>query len=170
MRGLDYYTKTVFEIIMEGQREGLALCGGGRYDGLVEQISGRSVPGVGFGIGVERIIMELDRRGIHLPEPLVCEAYVANIEKERLAQAFDMTQQLRKLGLKAECDHMDRGLRAQFKYANKLGVPLLLMVGGEEMDRGMVKFRDMQDGREWEVSMEDAAHTALEHIRQAGGK
>ncbi len=170
VRGLDYYTKTVFEIIMEGQREGLALCGGGRYDGLVEQIGGPSLPGVGFGIGIERIIMEFERRDIKVPEPLVCEVYVANIEKERLPLAFQQTQLLRQLGIKAECDHMDRSLRAQFKYANKLGAPLLMMVGGEEHERGVVKLRDMSDGREWEVPIDQAAEEASKHINQMGGR
>ncbi len=170
VRGLDYYTRTVFEIIMDGQREGLALCGGGRYDGLVEEIGGPSLPGVGFGIGIERIIMELQRREIPVPEPLVSEVYVANIERESFLSAFQLTGQLRAMGVKADCDHMDRSLRAQFKYANKLGAPLLALVGGDEWSRGVVKLRDMAVGREWEVPAEQAAQAILAQVKETGGQ
>lgn len=156
VRGLDYYTKTVFEIIMHGVREGLALCGGGRYDGLVAMLGGPDLPAVGFGIGMERILMELENRGISIPEPAQYQAYVANIESESLTAAFQLTLGLRSAGLRAECDHNSRSLRAQFKYANKLDVRMLVMVGGEEMQRGNVRLRDMQTGEETEIPLDGA--------------
>lgn len=156
VRGLDYYTKTVFEIIMHGVREGLALCGGGRYDGLVAMLGGPDLPAVGFGIGMERILMELENRGISIPEPAQYQAYVANIEPESLTAAFQLTLGLRSAGLRAECDHNSRSLRAQFKYANKLDVRMLVMVGGEEMQRGNVRLRDMQTGEETEIPLDGA--------------
>lgn len=156
VRGLDYYTKTVFEIIMHGQREGLALCGGGRYDGLVEQLEGPPLCGVGFGIGIERIIMELDNRGIDLPEPELFEIFVANIEKDAFDKAFELTLSLREAGFRADCDHVGRNLRAQFKYANKLKVATMVIVGGEELKRGYVKLRDMQSGSEIELPIVNA--------------
>ena len=156
VRGLDYYTKTVFEIIMHGQREGLALCGGGRYDGLVEQLEGPPLCGVGFGIGIERIIMELDNRGIDLPEPELFEIFVANIEKDAFDKAFELTLSLREAGFRTDCDHVGRNLRAQFKYANKLKVATMVIVGGEELERGNVKLRDMQSGSESELPILNA--------------
>lgn len=156
VRGLDYYTKTVFEIIMHGVREGLALCGGGRYDGLVAMLGGPDLPAVGFGIGMERILMELENRSISIPEPAQYQAYVANIEPDSLTAAFQLTLALRFAGLRAECDHNGRSLRAQFKYANKLDVRMLVMVGGEEMQRGNVRLRDMQTGEETEIPLDGA--------------
>lgn len=156
VRGLDYYTKTVFEIIMHGVREGLALCGGGRYDGLVAMLGGPDLPAVGFGIGMERILMELENRSISIPEPAQYQAYVANIEPDSLTAAFQLTLALRFAGLRAECDHTGRSLRAQFKYANKLNVRMLVMVGGEEMQRGNVRLRDMQTGEETEIPLDGA--------------
>lgn len=156
VRGLDYYTKTVFEIIMHGQREGMALCGGGRYDGLVEQLDGPSLPAVGFGIGIERVLMELETKGIELPEPPVYEAFVANIAEQDFTRAFELVLALRAAGIRADCDHTGRNLRAQFKYANKLGIRVMAIVGGEELERGNIRLRDMQSGEEKEVPAQDA--------------
>ena len=159
VRGLDYYTKTVFEIIMHGEREGLALCGGGRYDGLVEQIGGPSLSGVGFGIGIERIIIELEKKGALPEEPALCEVYVANIDRDAFEQAFTLCQRLRGAGVKAESDHTGRSLKAQFKYANKLAALSVLMVGGDELSRGMVKWRDMASGEEEELPVGGAVES-----------
>lgn len=163
VRGLDYYTKTVFEIIMHGEREGLALCGGGRYDGLVEQVGGPELCGVGFGIGVERIIIELEKKGALPKEPPLCEVYVANIDEDAFEQAFTLCQDLRSAGVKADSDHTGRSLRAQFKYANKLDALSVLMVGGEELSRGMVKWRDMQSGEEMELPLGGAVEQLKAH-------
>ena len=159
VRGLDYYTKTVFEIIMQGEREGLALCGGGRYDMLVEQIGGPELAGVGFGIGMERILMVLEARGITLPQPPACDVFVANIDAEAFQSAFALTQKLRKQGLRADCDHTGRSLKAQFKYANKIGVQMIAIIGGEELTRGKIKLKMMATGGEQEMPLGDAAQT-----------
>ena len=156
VRGLDYYTKTVFEIIMHGRREGLALCGGGRYDGLVEQLDGPPLAGVGFGIGIERILMELETRGAELPSPTLYDVFVANIAPDNFTRAFELTLTLRESGIKADCDHTGRNLRAQFKYANKLGIRMMAIVGGDELERGNILLRDMQSGEETEVPAQNA--------------
>ena len=165
VRGLDYYTKTVFEIIMHGQREGLALCGGGRYDGLVEQLEGPPLCGVGFGIGIERIIMELDKRDIVLPEPDLFQIFVANIDKDAFTKAFELTLSLREAGFKTDCDHVGRNLRAQFKYANKLKVAIMVIVGGEELERGNVKVRDMISGSETELPIGNALEIITQMLK-----
>lgn len=156
VRGLDYYTKTVFEIIMQSGREGLALCGGGRYDGLVEQLGGPALPGVGFGIGTERILMELSNQGIVVEDPSVSDVFVAQITAEDKADAFSMMQKLRNEGIKAECDHVGRSLKAQFKYANKINARFIVMVGGDEGLRGMVRMRNLTTREESEMTSADA--------------
>ncbi len=167
VRGLDYYTKTVFEIIMQSGREGLALCGGGRYDGLVEQLGGPSLQGVGFGIGTERILMELNNQGIQVPGPSTTEVFIAQITPEDKIDAFILMQRLRAKGIQAECDHVGRSLKAQFKFANKMNVGHLIMVGGDEKLRGMVKLRNMQTREESEMT-QDAVVDYFSNNRKVG--
>lgn len=157
VRGLDYYTKTVFEIIMQSEREGLALCGGGRYDSLVTQLDGPALPGVGFGIGTERIMMELLSQGIELPVESVCDVFVANLSADDRPQAFQVVSCLRDKRIKADMDHVGRSLKAQFKYAGKIGARHVVMVGGEEALRGNVKVRDMETREECETPVNDIA-------------
>ena len=157
VRGLDYYTKTVFEIIMQSGREGLALCGGGRYDGLVKELGGPETPAAGFGIGTERILMELKNANA-LPEcPSITDVYVANLGAEMAAPAFTFCQNLRKNGVKADCDLAGRSLKAQFKFADKIGAKFVALVGGDEYERGVIKLRDMATKEEKEISLETAA-------------
>lgn len=152
VRGLDYYTKTVFEVIMHSERGGMALCGGGRYDGLVEELGGPALSAIGFGMGMERIIMELEHQGIEVPNNADLEVFVCHIAKEDMPKSFRITIDLRNNGIGAECDHMDRSLKAQFKYANKLGARYIIMVGGEEAERGNVKIRNLETREETEIS------------------
>ncbi|MCR4886593.1 MAG: histidine--tRNA ligase [Clostridiales bacterium] len=157
VRGLDYYTKTVFEIIMQSGREGLALCGGGRYDGLVSQLGGPDTPAAGFGIGVERILMELRNQDLLPPAPAVADVYVANLGAEMKIPAFAFAQSLRDLGVRADSDLAGRSLKAQFKFADKIGARYVAIVGGDEYARGVVKLRDMQTKEEKELPLESAA-------------
>ena len=157
VRGLDYYTRTVFEVIMQTGREGLALCGGGRYDNLIEQLGGPDMPAAGFGLGLERILLELKNQGLEPPAPSVTDVYVANIGDERRPDAFTLTQQLRANGVKADSDLCVRSLKAQFKFADKLGARLIVMVGGDEFDRGTVRVRDLQTREEQEIPIGEAA-------------
>ena len=165
VRGLDYYTKTVFEIIMQAGREGLALCGGGRYDGLVEQLGGPATPAAGFGIGTERILMELKNQGLLPDMPTTTDVYVANLGADMKIPAFTFAQRLRDLGVKADCDLAGRSLKAQFKFADKIGARYVALVGGDEYERGVVKLRDMQTKEEKELPVE----TAAEEIRNIIG-
>lgn len=157
VRGLDYYTKTVFEIIMQSGREGLALCGGGRYDGLVEELGGPATPAAGFGIGAERILMELKNQGLTPAAPTVTDVYVANLGADMAAPAFTLTQALRARGIKADSDLAGRSLKAQFKFADKLGARLVVIAGGDEYARGTVRVRDMHTKEEKEIPLENAA-------------
>ncbi|MBR6185242.1 MAG: histidine--tRNA ligase [Clostridia bacterium] len=157
VRGLDYYTKTVFEIIMQSGREGLALCGGGRYDGLVEQLGGPATHAAGFGIGAERILMELKNQNL-LPEmPAATDVYVANLGADMKIPAFTFTQALRDHSVKADCDLTGRSLKAQFKFADKIGAKYVALIGGEEYERGVVKLRNMATKEEKELPLASAA-------------
>lgn len=166
VRGLDYYTKTVFEIIMQSGREGLALCGGGRYDNLVEQLGGPATPAAGFGIGAERILMELKNQGLTPPAPTTTDVFVANLGAEMKIPAFTFTQQLRDQNIKADCDLNGRSLKAQFKYADKIGAPYVAILGGEEYERGTVKIRDMKTKEEEEIPLESAGNRIGEIVLQ----
>ena len=157
VRGLDYYTKTVFEVMVSRGREGLALCGGGRYDGLVEQLGGPATPAAGFGIGTERIIMELENQGVTLPQPPLCDVYIANLGAEAKQPAYLLCQQLRDLGVRAEEDLCGRSLKAQFKYADKIAARYIVIVGGDELARGTVKARTLSTREEQEIPLDGAA-------------
>lgn len=156
VRGLDYYTKTVFEIVMNSPRGELALCGGGRYDGLVKEIGGPELPGVGFGIGTERILLELQNQGIAPEEQRVTDVFIASLGEEGRLPAFDLCMDLRNAGIRADWDHLDRSLKAQFRYADKLGVKLIGIMGGDELQKGALRIKNMLDGQEKEVSLKDA--------------
>ncbi len=156
VRGLDYYTKTVFEIIMQSGREGLALCGGGRYDGLVKELGGPDTPAAGFGIGTERILMELKNMGALPPAPSITDVYVANLGEDMAAPAFTFCQRLRACGVKADCDLAGRSLKAQFKFADKIGAAFVALVGGEEYARGVIKLRNMATKEEREIPLAEA--------------
>ena len=163
VRGLDYYTKTVFEIVVETPDGKLTVCGGGRYDNLVEQIGDQSIPAVGFGMGLERVLMQLDADGVEIPKPAWYEVFVTYMGANR-PQAFALVQQLRAAGIRADLDHCGRSLKAQFKYANKTGAPVTAVIGDDEAASGTVKLKRMSDGEERTVSVEDAA-VAVEEMK-----
>lgn len=153
VRGLDYYTKTVFEIISTGIGAQGTVCGGGRYDGLVEEIGGPVTPGIGFGMGIERLILVLESLGIDLPEPSVCDVYVCTLGDAASMKGFSITAELRQQGVKAECDHMGRSMKAQLKYANKIGVSKVIIIGDDEIEKGVAVVRDMTKSEESTVPL-----------------
>ncbi|MDY5730246.1 MAG: histidine--tRNA ligase [Eubacteriales bacterium] len=158
VRGLDYYTKTVFEFVQETETGVLTVCGGGRYDNLIEQLGGPKTPAVGFGLGIERLIMlmeESQERRKAAPD-----VYIANITKEDLALSYQLLLSLRRNGIKSEMDHSGRSLKAQFKFANKVDAKYILLVGGEELQNGKLKIRNLETKEETEFPFENA----IEHI------
>ena len=161
VRGLDYYTKTVFELVTATKDGNLTVCGGGRYDNLVEQIGEQSIPAVGFGMGLERVLMLLDGEGIEIPRPAWYDVFVTYMG-ENGQRAFALVQQLRRAGIKADMDHCGRSLKAQFKFANKTGAPLTAVIGDEEAANGAVKIKRMADGEEKTVPVEQAVGTITE--------
>ena len=155
VRGLDYYTKTVFELITKTKAGNLTVCGGGRYDHLVEQLGGPDTPAVGFGMGIERVLALLDGEGVVIPRPAQYDVFVTYMGEHRL-DAFRLVQVFREAGLKADMDHCSRSLKAQFKYANKTGSPVTATIGDEEAETGTVKLRNMESREEITVQTADA--------------
>ena len=153
MRGLDYYTKTVFEIISGG----FTVCGGGRYDGLVEEIGGDRTPAVGFGLGIERLILRLAEAGVELPGGEKIALYIAPMGDSAAARAAKIVYDLRRGGISAECDHMSRSLKAQMKYADKLGALYTVVLGDNELECGRARIKNMQSGEQTEVGLDALA-------------
>lgn len=153
VRGLDYYTKTVFEFVSNDLGSQSAACGGGRYDGLIEQLGGSHTPGLGFAMGLERLLMIMEAQGIEIPKPRSCELYLANIGETAGLKAFELTQQLRSEGFCVECDTMGRGLKAQMKYADKLGAKFSMVLGDNELAENKAKLKNMETGETKEVAL-----------------
>ncbi len=153
VRGLDYYTKTVFEIIATGIGAQSTVCGGGRYDGLVEELGGKPTPGIGFGMGLERLLLVLDVLGIEIPQPSLCDVYVCTLGAAASEFGFKIASDLRAAGIKAECDHMGRSMKAQMKYAGKIGAGRVIIIGDDEITGGAAVVRDMAKSEESKVAM-----------------
>lgn len=168
VRGLDYYTKTVFEIITDTPNGELTVCGGGRYDGLVEEIGGPAIPAVGFGMGIERVLMLLDQLGDECNVQMEDErpdVFVACLNKALSIHAFKLMNAFRQAGVRADMDHQGRSLKAQFKYADKLGAKHMAIIGDDELAKGVVKLRDMATKEEWEVPLADAPAVLAEKLQ-----
>jgi histidyl-tRNA synthetase len=153
VRGLDYYTKTVFEFINE---EGFTLCGGGRYDGLVHELDEKQdIPAVGFGIGIERILYFLDQEGVAPWQKRDVDLYVGILggNKDVRSVAYQLVTKLRHVGLIVETDYLDRSVKAQMKYANKIGACYSLILGENELDCGKVVVKHMTDGSQEEIEL-----------------
>ena len=152
VRGLDYYTKTVFEFVHTGAGAQGTVCGGGRYDGLIEELGGKPTPAVGFGLGIERLLMVMEAEGAKIPADAVPKIYFCDMGGETRMLAQSLAARLRAKGIWAEHDLMGRGLKAQMKYANKLGAEYTAVIGETELTEGKGKLKRMSDGIETEVA------------------
>lgn len=158
VRGLDYYTKTVYEITHPGLGARDTICGGGRYDGLVELLGGPATPCVGFAMGVEASILAMEAElGAAPDSELTCSVYVVRFDNEGLRSCFELVQRLRGAGIAAEMDFEQRSAKAQMRSAHKLGSPLCFLIGSNELEQQQVLIRDMAGGQQWNVPWEDAA-------------
>ncbi|MBN2248092.1 MAG: histidine--tRNA ligase, partial [Coriobacteriia bacterium] len=158
VRGLDYYTRTVFEVQVDaGLGSQNAIGGGGRYDRLMEQYGGPSTPGLGFALGFERTLLALEAADVEIPAPPRAEVFVARVDDSVTAGVFALTQRLRDVGIAAELDHQARSLKSQFKQADRLGARFVLVVGPDELAAGEVTIRDMTTKEEKRVALESAA-------------
>ena len=150
VRGLDYYTRTVFEISIPGFP---ALCGGGRYGGLSKQLGGPDVEGIGFAMGLERLLMVMEQQGCDFPEPQQCDLYIASMGEAAAEEAFRLTTQLRREGYAVQCDLMGRSVKAQMKYANKIGALYSMVLGDSELEAGSAQLKQMATGTAKPISL-----------------
>lgn len=151
VRGLDYYTRTVFEF--PSKSLGFALGGGGRYDGLVEELGGKPTPGLGFGMGLDRILLALEEQKTEFPVPERCEVYLASMGDKALETAFALAGRLHECGIAADCDLCARGLKAQMKYADRIGAKFTVVIGDDERESGKAELKNMKTGEKQTVSI-----------------
>lgn len=155
VRGLDYYTKTVFEFVSTAIGAQGTVCGGGRYDGLVEHMGGQSTPGLGFGIGIERIMLVMENLGVEFPEPRECELFVASMGEKANIKAGQIVHNLRSEGFYADYDVVGRSLKAQMKYADKIDAKFSIVLGDNELESGKANLKNMETGEVKEVKFDE---------------
>lgn len=149
VRGLDYYTRTVFEFVSDG----LTVCGGGRYDNLVEQCGGKPTGAVGFGMGIERLMMILEKQYGCMEQKSDVLLYIGSMGEKGLFKAQALTLQLRKEGIHAECDTVERSVKAQMKYANKIGALYSAIIGEAELQENKLELKNMTEGTSETISL-----------------
>ena len=153
VRGLDYYTKTVFEIVSGMPGAQGTLCGGGRYDGLIKELGGPDMPAVGFGLGMERLLLIMDQLGVTVEKPLRYELMLLGMGDDGKKLAFVLCQKLRALGICADTDHVGRSVKAQMKYADKAGAANVLVIGDNEISENKALIKNMKTGAQIETSL-----------------
>ena len=155
VRGLDYYTKTVFEFVTTALGSQGTVCGGGRYDNLISQLGGTPTCGVGFGMGIERLLMLMEAENVIIPERENVKLYIATMGDAAYKKAFEIVSALRDKGVKAEVDHAGRGIKAQFKYADKIHAENVVTLGENELASGIAQIKHMADGSLKEVKIDE---------------
>ena len=155
VRGLDYYTRTVFEFVSTSIGAQGTVCGGGRYDGLIEQLGGKPTPAVGYAAGIERLLMVMEQTGVEIPAAPVPTVYIAGMDAECRQKAFALASELRLNGINAEIDLMERSVKAQFKYADKIGAKYVAVIGGNELAEGKANVKCMATGESETVLFAD---------------
>ena len=154
VRGLDYYTKTAFEFVTTKIGAQGTVCGGGRYDHLVEELGGPPIPGVGFGLGIERLLLLMEANEIAIPEENKPEVFVAVVGEAAKAFGLKLCRELRQKGVIAEMDTLARNIKGQFKYADRLGARYTLVIGEDELAKGVVSLKDMSRSEQREISID----------------
>ena len=155
VRGLDYYTKTAFEIISGELGAQNAIGGGGRYDDLVEELGGKSTPAVGFAAGIERMIITINQQKVEWPAEKGLDVFVAKVDEKNKDTAFRLLQKMRNAGLSADMDYSEGSLKSQMRIANKIGVKFTIIVGEEELSKNMVILRNMQTKEQKRIQMDN---------------
>lgn len=153
VRGLDYYTKTVFEFVSNSIGAQGTVCGGGRYDGLIEELGGQKTPSLGFGLGLERLMLLMEAQGCEYPEDARPDLFIAALGEKATLKAIDIAKDMRAEGYSCLYDLNSRSLRAQMKYADKLNAKYIVVIGDSEVEEGVAKLKDMQTGEETEIAL-----------------
>ena len=155
VRGLDYYTRTVFEFVSTDIGAQGTVCGGGRYDKLISELGGGEVPAIGFAAGLERLILLMDNTSVPFPEKPVPAIYIGGMDENSRSKAFELVSKLRQSGVAAECDLMARSVKAQLKYADKCGAKFVAIIGETELESGRVDIKKMADGTRENIALAD---------------
>ncbi len=161
VRGLDYYTKTVFEFVTTDIGAQGTVCGGGRYDGLIETLSGKPCPALGFAMGLERLILTMEKQGLDFAAEDTCDIYIASMGEAAFVKAMQMCAELRADGVSAECDVVGRGLKAQMKYADKLGAKFSVVLGDSELESQTAELKNMQTGEKVTLPIDERFKAAF---------
>lgn len=149
VRGLDYYKRTAFEIISNDLGSQSTVCGGGRYDGLVELIGGpKGFSGIGFGMGAERLLLTLEANDIDIENPNRTDIFIVTIGEKAKLKSFSLLKELRKEHFSADKDHLDRSVKAQFKYSNKINSKFTIVIGDDELEKDEASLKDMETGEQ----------------------
>lgn len=155
VRGLDYYTRTVFEFVSGDIGAQSTVCGGGRYDGLVSQMGGAYTPSLGFAMGIERLLLVMKNQGTDFPEPKTCDVYIGSAGESASVYATQLAAALRAEGFSVQTDTVGRSIKAQMKFANKIGAKNCVIIGNNELETKTATLKDMQGGENVEVTLPD---------------
>lgn len=154
VRGLDYYTKTVFEFVSDAIGSQGTVCGGGRYDGLLEELGGQHTPSLGFGMGLERLQLVMEAQGCNFPEPSRPDLFIVAMGEKATLKAVEIAKDMRDEGFSVIYDLNGRSLRAQMKYADKLGAKFNVVIGDNEVENKVVSLKDMATGESSEINLD----------------
>ena len=155
VRGLDYYTRTVFEFITTEIGAQGTVCAGGRYDGLIEELGGAKTPALGFGMGLERLLLVMQKQGCDFMQDKTCDLYFATMGEASVNKALCLTRAARDEGFFVEYDLVERGLKPQMKYADKIGAKFVIVLGDNEIESGKAKLKNMATGEQTDISIGD---------------
>ncbi len=167
VRGLDYYTRTVFEFVSGDIGAQSTVCGGGRYDGLVSQMGGPNVAALGFGMGIERLMLVLQAQNTELPKVNTCDLYIATMGDKASLKASELCYNLRNDGFKIQTDVVSRGLKAQMKFADKIGATFTMVLGDSELESGTTNLKNMQSGEIIAVKLSNISDELFAAVNKA---
>ncbi|MBC5637614.1 histidine--tRNA ligase [Ornithinibacillus sp. BX22] len=170
VRGLDYYNHTAFEIMSEAEGFGAitTLAGGGRYNGLVEQLGGPATPGIGFGMGIERLLMALEAENVEIPLEEALDCFIVSMGEEPKSEVVRITHELRQYGIQVDQDYQGRKIKAQFKAADRYKAKYVLVLGEEELEKNVINVKEMATGEQVEIPLDQLTLTMKEKL--LGGK
>ena len=168
VRGLDYYTKTVFEFITTDIGAQSTICAGGRYDGLIGQLGGSPTPALGFGMGIERVIMTMEAQGVEFMPSPACDVYFAPMEDAARPAVMQLAMRLRESGIRAEFDLIGRGFKPQMKYANNIGAKYLVVIGSNELAEGKGRIKRMETGEQKDIRLDTPEHFIQDFLLAEG--
>jgi histidyl-tRNA synthetase len=166
VRGLDYYTQTAFEIMVQGIGAIGTVCGGGRYNGLVEQIGGQDMPGIGFALSIERLLLALQTQGIELPIKRHIDCYLVVLGEPAKQKSVSLVQEWRSAGLRIDKDYLDRNIKPQMKAADRLNATYVAILGDQELEKNRVVLKEMETGEQQELSYDEAKELMLAKIQK----